>query len=597
LITSDVTLETVAQKQVKLANPPIKNSAAITSANGEWLEIKPGKPGTDPYLILDFGREVVGFTEFEALAEAGTVLDLYFFEGYQEGKLQWTPHLNNSFRYICRTGRQQFRTFHRRGFRYGILTIRNLKGTVKLRNLSCVLNTYPVSNKGSFSCSDVLLGTIWDIGAYTLRLCMEDTFVDCPAYEQTHWVGDARNEALIDYTAFGDTSIARRCIEQVADSMRFSTSGLPQSHVPSGWDNILTAWAFLWMIGVEEYYTYTGDKVFIRKMYPELKKTCEHFLKYVNQQNLLEIEAWNMLDWAPMDTAQKLVTHNQAFFVRSLETVARLAELIGKEGDAKFFLKKSISLKQAINKHLWSSQANAFIDSIHADGSRSSVVSQQTNTIMLLCNCTSSSRAKKLERFVISPPDNVVKAGSPFFMFFWLEALVKIGRLDLLLPLIREKWGFMVEQGATTFWENLHLDMGKTWWTRSYCHAWSAAPTYFLSRYILGVQPVSPGCREVLIQPYLADLTFAKGNVPTLAGSVQVEYRRTKDSFAASISLPRGVKGVFEFPEDLSTYGSPHIKGRGCRKKTKGKLVISLSSGSRVWIETKVKTKKQGRIK
>lgn len=36
--------------------------------------------------------------------------------------------------------------------------------------------------------------TIYEMSLYTTRLCMEDTYVDCPTYEQTYWVGDARNE-------------------------------------------------------------------------------------------------------------------------------------------------------------------------------------------------------------------------------------------------------------------------------------------------------------------------------------------------------------------------------------------------------------------
>lgn len=39
---------------------------------------------------------------------------------------------------------------------------------------------------------------------------MQDTFTDCPLYEQTHWAGDARNEALIAFGVFGAHDLARR---------------------------------------------------------------------------------------------------------------------------------------------------------------------------------------------------------------------------------------------------------------------------------------------------------------------------------------------------------------------------------------------------
>jgi hypothetical protein len=44
---------------------------------------------------------------------------------------------------------------------------------------------------------------------------MEDTFVDCPAYEQVFWVGDSRNEALVNYYVFGALDIVKRCLRLV----------------------------------------------------------------------------------------------------------------------------------------------------------------------------------------------------------------------------------------------------------------------------------------------------------------------------------------------------------------------------------------------
>ena len=43
----------------------------------------------------------------------------------------------------------------------------------------------PVWPRGMFRCSDSRLNQIWDFSAYTLRMCSEDTFTDCPTYEQT----------------------------------------------------------------------------------------------------------------------------------------------------------------------------------------------------------------------------------------------------------------------------------------------------------------------------------------------------------------------------------------------------------------------------
>jgi hypothetical protein len=129
---------------------------------------------------------------------------------------------------------------------------------------------------------------------------MEDTYVDCPAYEQTFWVGDARNEALINYYTFGAYQLSKRCLKFVPKSLYRSV--IPESQVPSGWQNILTAWTLFWMSACKEYYEFSGDMEFIKEIDPYLIRTVKNFEKFINKDGLLEITAWNMLDWAPMDT-------------------------------------------------------------------------------------------------------------------------------------------------------------------------------------------------------------------------------------------------------------------------------------------------------
>ena len=52
-----------------------------------------------------------------------------------------------------------------------------------------------------------------------MKLCMEDTFTDCPLYEQTLWVGDARNEGLFAMSVFGAYDLVRRCIRLAGQSL------------------------------------------------------------------------------------------------------------------------------------------------------------------------------------------------------------------------------------------------------------------------------------------------------------------------------------------------------------------------------------------
>ncbi|MGC8842853.1 MAG: family 78 glycoside hydrolase catalytic domain, partial [bacterium] len=496
----------------------------LVYANDSYTEIEP-KEG-DVELIIDFGMELSGFLEFEVEAGQGTVLDFYAFESLHDGFIEDTTGLHNTLRYVCREGYQMYRSFVRRGFRYVMLTLRNLRKPVRIYSLKTYLTTYPVAEIGTFRSSDYMLNRIWEISKHTERLCMEDTYVDCPAYEQTFWVGDSRNEALINYTTFAGYPLSKRCLKLVPKSLY--RSPLPESQVPSGWQNVLTAWSILWMLACKEYYHFTGEWEFLEEIYPYLLQTAKNFKKFINDKGLLDIYAWNMLDWAPMDTpGSGVVTHQNALLVKALKETAEIARILGRSEDEKFLLEFGENLKKAINEHLWDEERKAYIDSIHKDGTRSSVLSLQTQVIIYLSDCATGERKRIIEEYLLEPPLDFVKIGSPFMSFFYFEALAKMGKIERILEEIRNNWGLMLDYDATTCWETFpgSLDVLGKKLTRSHCHAWSAAPAFFLPVYILGVKPVEPGFSKVLIEPNLCDLTWARGTVPTPMGVIEVSYK------------------------------------------------------------------------
>jgi len=513
---------TTLEKTVYGVTAKIENISALCSSNMEYTIIKNNSiKNGDVRILIDFGKELNGYLQFEIyVKEKGVILDFNFFEGIQDGKIQYTYPLNNSFRYITAgNGKEEYRTFVRHGFRYCFLTIRNLNSDLKIRYIRTILSTFPVRNIGEFKCSDELLNKIWEVGRWTLRMCMEDTFIDCPAYEQTHWVGDARNEMLINYVTYGSYDLARHCLQQVAISLE--RSDITESHVPSGWQNLLPAWSFLWMLACYEYYLYTGDFDFVKKIYPSLKKNVEGIKKYINEKGLFSIDAWNMLDWAPMDTPAGIVTHNNCFIAGALDATAKLAKILNKKEDVKMYINLRKNIIQGINKYCWNEKRKAYVDCLKADGKQSEVISQQTNTIAYLYDCVPTKRIKYVLKLILPDKNikNIVRAGSPFFMFFTLEALAKSKNYKKMIELIKEKWGFMIEKGATTFWETFP-GFEKNRWTRSWCHAWSSAPTYFLSTYILGIKPLSAGFKKFTKKPNLAGLKFVKGKIPTPNGSL-----------------------------------------------------------------------------
>lgn len=508
----------------------------------------------DTEFMLDFGKEWSGFLEYELEAEAGVTIDWYGIEYRKDAYVQHTFGLDNTLRYVTREGNQRYASPIRRGFRYVIVTVRGAKKPVLIRDVRVIQSNYPAPEIGAFQSSDYKLNRIWDISKHTTKLCMEDTFVDCPAYEQAFWVGDSRNEALVNYYAFGGTEIVERCLRLVPGS-EFQTP-LYGDQVPSAWTSVIPNWTFFWIVACREYAEHTGSRAFAAHMLPKMLLTLEAYLERINADDLLDMKGWNLLDWAPMDQPNDgIVTHQNVMLVKALEETAAMAAFAGLPEQGTACAESAVRLKAAINRHLWSEERGAYLDCIHPGGRRSSIFSMQTQVMALLVGVAEGERYATLTEYLTATPEGFVPIGSPFMSFFYYETLMKSGHVQWMLDDMRNNFGFMLDNDATTCWEMYgHTTMNRANendLTRSHCHAWSAAPGYFLGAYVLGVRPAAPGWAKVMIEPSIGDLTWARGTVPLpQGGCIDVAWKAAQGQLASLvITAPEGIELDIRVPE------------------------------------------------
>ncbi|MGC9347307.1 MAG: alpha-L-rhamnosidase C-terminal domain-containing protein, partial [Anaerolineae bacterium] len=196
---------------------------------------------------------------------------------------------------------------------------------------------------------------------------------------------------------------------------------------------------------------------------------------------------------------------------------------------------------------LWDTGRRAYPDSIHADGSVSDSVSQHTSFLALLYDIIPEAHAAAALDNVLTPPEDMVRVGSPFAIMYYYEALEKAGELDVIIDSIYEAYLPMIEAGATTVWEVFPTSGARPggFPTRSHVHAWSSAPVYFLNRIALGVRPTAPGGAAFEISPRLQDLTWAEGTVATARGPLHVAWRADMKTLRVEVTAPQGVRVRF----------------------------------------------------
>src|SRR4029079_3197742 len=94
----------------------------------------------------------------------------------------------------------------------------------------------------------------------------------------------------------------------------------------------------------------------------------------------------------------------------------------------------------------------------------------------------------------------------------------------------------------------------------SRCHAWSATPTYDLSREVLGVRPLAPGYERFALAPHLGDPPWARAVIPSSRGDITVAWQLERRTFTLDVDVPAGTQAQLALPaaaDDLVIDGGP----------------------------------------
>ena len=517
--------------------------ALLDKENGYALIHSSGK---DVSLLLDFGKEVVGYPHLEIEGPAGVIIDFGYSEYLRDGKINPNhERIKAVDRYTMRGGLQIWETFSIRGFRYMQVDIHNESSEpLKIYFVGINFSTYPVEYRGSFSSSDELLNQIWEVARYTLQLSMQDAYIDGPFREQAQWMGDARVEALVNYYTFGDTKLIARCLRQIGQSQL--PEGITSAVWPKKTPSTLPDYSLLWIISLWDYYQYTDDIDLVGELYPRVKRALAWFENHLDQYNLLsDVPEWIFIDWADLDKRGEITALN-SFYYKALVDTSQMAQLLGKKDEAVQYQHLAMEVKAAINSRLWSNNRGVYVDCRVGDV-LSETISQHANSLAVLYDIAEVDRQDRIYSYIFAKGKGVVRVGTPYFMFYVLQALFHSGRYQKAVEIIRGRWGEMLKKGATTFWE-IFGD-----WSLSRCHGWSSGPAMLLSAEILGVQPIAPGFKVFQIRPHPADLTWAKGVVPTPLGDIsvawqKVEGERNETFFNLKVYIPEGTTGEILVP-------------------------------------------------
>jgi hypothetical protein len=454
-------------------------------------------------VLYDFGRET--FAEIRFRIECSDLpLSVFYGESEEEA-------LDTDYSYIRDQVPPMISEYSMkaRAFRYLFIP-----DSARKYELSAKLQYLPLEQKGTFSCSDERINEIWRVAAYTFHLNSREFFLDGIKRDRWVWSGDSVQDFLINYYLFFDPEINKRTI-----------IALRGKDPVEQYINTIMDYSFLWIIGIYDYYRYTGDRKFIQFIYPKMKTMMDYCLERINSDGFIEAREgdWVFIDWADFDKTGVLCVE-QMLLARCLEIMSECAGLLQKDGSSYFSMGKD--LKEKIDRYFWNEKLGAYVDS-YVSGKNH--VTRHANILSIIFQFADEGKKQKIVKNVLLNT-KIPKITTPYFQFYELDVMCRLGMFDNVTSRVRDYWGGMLDLGATTFWEEFdptqkgtgHYAMYGDKYGKSLCHAWGASPIYLLGRYYLGVHPTSPGYRTFLVEPNLGGLDRIEGTVPMNEGNVKI---------------------------------------------------------------------------
>ena len=405
---------------------------------------------------------------------------------------------------------------------------------------------FDAKKSGAFRCSDDELNRIWEVSAYTLDLTTREFFCDGIKRDRWVWSGDAMQSYLMNYYLRFDSECVKRTIRQLRGKDPVT------AHI-----NTIMDYTFYWFKSIADYYDYTGDLAFIREMWPKMVTLMDYVLSRTNADGMAEgkPDDWIFVDWTDFPMHKRgTLCFEQILFLKALEIMAQCAERFTRSVSLPDYAALAADLREKIRKAFWNDEHHAFLHALE-EGSLNTQVTKFPNMFAILYGfATDEEQRQILENVLLNPA--VEPITTPYMRFYELETLCMMQQQEQVLKEIKDYWGGMLSEGATTFWEKYnpdehgteHLAMYGRPYGKSLCHAWGASPLYLLGRYFLGVHPTKPGYEEFEVRPVLGGLEWMEGDVPTPKGMIHVKMSKEEVTVNCNFSGGTLIVANKEYP-------------------------------------------------
>jgi alpha-L-rhamnosidase len=353
---------------------PLRKETKLTGLkilpSGEPLNTKlPVELTAGEEILVDFGTMAMAYTSMDLDAEEGSQLIMKYALRYKNGKPFEMYGDGNKF--TARAGLQSFMTTDQWCSRY--MVIKCDSGKVKIQGIKITDRRYPFERIGKFNCSDSVLNILWDMAIKTIEVTTDDGY-GSDARERNEWIQDASKPSYHTLrvalaapgkdgnSVYSDPRPLKNMLRHAAQSQLPDgrlLATFPTDRGPEDCHYVIEDYSAQWFEALKMFYDATGDKEFVREMWPTAVAQLNWFLDHRTPRGLILAR-----EYASFDNPFAYVTCEgatlNAYFYDALLVSAELASLIDENQQASEYQQAAEQLKTAFNKEFWNPNEKAY---------------------------------------------------------------------------------------------------------------------------------------------------------------------------------------------------------------------------------------------
>ncbi len=461
-------------------------------------------------------------------------------------------------------GEQFCNKFNYEGFRYAI--VEGLPSKPAAGDAEAFMIDSDIEQAGSFECSNDLLNRIMRMNLWTVRcLTLGGYVVDCPHRERMGY-GDGQVSLDMQMMSRDAAAFYTKWAVDWLDDQDVET-GKSAQYVPKNIDDP-SCW-FSWGGTLDvlpwKAYVYYGDRRLLQRAYEPIVRYPSVYIESFYKDGVRRTGGDPGCDWvAPahgMSGPPGTELFANCYRVYLYDLLAKSADALGRTDDARRHRAKIAQLKPLIHA------------AYYKPGEKLYVVDEQLNQSMPLMldivpDDLRGTVQKKLEEITLVKNKGHLDTGmlGTYFLFQYLQ---ESGRNDLAYTMATQKgfpgWGYMLSEGATTFWEQWD-----GYWSQ--IHSCYTGIGGWFYQGLAGIRPdeSGPGFKKIIIKPaVVGDLTWVKCSYDSIHGRIVSNWKREGNQLTMDVTIPINTTATVYVPTKdaagVTESGKPASRAEGVR--------------------------------